>query len=98
MSRPRKLVITRKLSDASVAPDVAIRIGEREYHLHAIELRSRSKFFDRSLSDTWWRPENTHSGADGIKYRYKLVLDRKDPLMSVVEPISAKEVVHCMLL
>jgi hypothetical protein len=92
MSCPRNPVTTRKLSDASVTPDVAIQIGEIEYHLHAIELRSRSKFFDRSLSTTWWRPENTHSGADGIKYRYKLVLDQKDPLMSLLEPVSPREV------
>jgi hypothetical protein len=75
-----------KLSNSSVAPDVAIQIGETVYHLHAIELRNRSQFFDKSLSDTWWRPENTHSGADGIKYRYKLMAD------AIVEPVPAKRV------
>jgi hypothetical protein len=75
-----------RLSSSSVAPDVAIQVGETVYHLHAIELRNRSAFFDKSLSDTWWRQENTHSGADGIKYRYKLMAD------AVVEPVPANGV------
>jgi hypothetical protein len=57
------------------------------YHLHSIELRNRSAFFDKSLSKTWWRPENTHSGVDGVKYRYKLVLDEEDLWLSLVDPV-----------
>jgi hypothetical protein len=87
-----------KLSTSSAAPDVAVQILDKVYHLHTIELRNRSEFFDKSLSDTWWRPENTHSGPDGIKYRYKLALDQEEPLMSLLEPVSANEVVNCILL
>ncbi|KAF8244948.1 hypothetical protein K440DRAFT_663158 [Wilcoxina mikolae CBS 423.85] len=73
-------------SDSSVSPDVAIEMFGKTYHLHSTILRLSSGFFDKSLSDTWWKPENSHSGPGGIKYRYKLVLDKKDPWSSILEP------------
>ncbi|KAF8246282.1 hypothetical protein K440DRAFT_662221 [Wilcoxina mikolae CBS 423.85] len=78
------------LFNSSVPPDVEIAVYNDIYHLHSTTLRNCSQFFDRSLSGTWWREENTHYGADGIKYRYKLVLDKETPLMSIVEPVPAK--------
>ncbi|KAF8535866.1 hypothetical protein BDD12DRAFT_853601 [Trichophaea hybrida] len=78
-------------SDSSVSPDVAIEMFGKTYHLHSTILRLSSGFFDKSLSDTWWKPENSHSGPDGIKYRYKLVLDKKDPWSSILEPSPVSE-------
>lgn len=76
-------------SDALAAPDVAVDILGEAYHLHSTVLRLCSEFFDRSMSQNWWKAENTHDGPDGIKYRYALVLDRKSPRCSIVEPVSA---------
>ncbi|KAF8535035.1 hypothetical protein BDD12DRAFT_894352 [Trichophaea hybrida] len=76
-----------RLAASSAPADVEIAIFDHVYHLHAISLRNCSKVFDKGLSDRWWKPENTHNGEDGIKYRYKLVVDVKDPMSSIVEPV-----------
>ncbi|KAF8539742.1 hypothetical protein BDD12DRAFT_980802 [Trichophaea hybrida] len=78
------------LFNSSVPADVEITVYNDIYHLHSTTLRNCSQFFDRSLSGTWWKEDNTHHGADGIKYRYKLVLDKETPLMSIVEPVPVK--------
>lgn len=88
---PQKLPPFR-LAASSAPADVEIAVFDHVYHLHAISLRNCSKVFDNSLSDTWWKPENTHNGEDGIKYRYKLVVDVKDPMMSMLEPMPPQRV------
>jgi hypothetical protein len=90
---PIKRVHRRKpivLSKSAVPPDVEITIWSDVYHLHSTTIRHNSRFFEKSLSDTWWRQENTHDRVDGIKYCYKLKLDGKNPELSMLEPVPAK--------
>jgi len=77
-----------KFSKSSVAPDVEVDVMGDIYHLDSLILRHCSAFFDKSLSSTWWKEENTHLGPDGIKYRYKLSHDDKEPAMSILEPVA----------
>ncbi|KAA8894444.1 hypothetical protein FN846DRAFT_922967 [Sphaerosporella brunnea] len=79
-------------SRSSAPCDVEISIGTDVYHLHRVILCEYSLFFDKSLSETWWREKNTHHGLDGIKYRYHLVLDKDDLVLSMVEPVPADQV------
>jgi hypothetical protein len=78
-----------KFSSSSVPPDVSIMVFSLDFRLHSTILRHHSAFFDKSLSSTWWREENTHDRVDGIKYCYKLQFDSKDPDLSMVEPVAA---------
>ena len=78
--------ITFARTGTAVLPDVEIDILGQRYHLHSTVLRLNSVFFEKSMGDTWWKPENTHH--DGIKYRYRLVLDHADPVLSLVEPFG----------
>ncbi|KAF8247789.1 hypothetical protein K440DRAFT_643427 [Wilcoxina mikolae CBS 423.85] len=75
----------------SLPPDVAIEIFDSTYHLHSTVLRLCSGFFECSLSDTWWKSDNTHSSPDGIKFRYRLQFDKDDPSASMVEPVTPGE-------
>jgi hypothetical protein len=84
--RPRATIV---LSKSAVPPDVSVTIFCDVYHLHSTTLRLNSGFFEKSLSDTWWRQENTHDRADGIKYCYALKLDAQNPELSMLEPVPA---------
>lgn len=75
-----------------IPPDVEITVFKNVYHLHSALLRNASPFFEKSLSDRWWKPENTHGGHDGIKYKYRLSIDCDHPKLSMVEPVPAEEV------
>jgi hypothetical protein len=78
-------------SNTSVPPDVEIDILGDFYHIHSIILRSCSRFFDKSLSGTWWKEKNTHERPDGIRYCYALKVDEELPDTSMVEPVPTGE-------
>ena len=86
LKRARQQPIT--FSNSSLAADVEVHIFSDIYHLHSTTLRTCSRFFDKSLSDAWWKPGNTHHGRqDGIQGVYRLVLDCENPLTSIVEVV-----------
>ena len=58
--------------------------------MHSTNLRHNSAFFDKSLSESWWKEHNTHDSPDGIRYRYQLSLDKDTPELSMVEPVAAQ--------
>jgi len=78
---------------SSLPPDVEIMVLGDVYLLHSTTLREYSRFFERSLSETWWKPENTHSGPDGIKYRYDLDPEdiEESMLNAVIRPVHATD-------
>ncbi|KAF8245035.1 hypothetical protein K440DRAFT_663074 [Wilcoxina mikolae CBS 423.85] len=78
-------------SNTSLPPDVEIDILGDFYHIHSIILRSCSRFFDKSLSGTWWKDKNTHERSDGIRYCFTLKVDEELPNMSMVEPVPTGE-------
>lgn len=89
ISTPESTRLLRKpitFSDTLVPADVEIQIFNTTYHLQSAVLRTFSKFFDKSMSSTWWKPENTHKGT--LKYRYQLALDCDDPMCSMIEPVG----------
>lgn len=71
------------LSKSNLPADVEIIIFGQRYHLHSAVLRLFSGFFDGSLSENWWKPENTISGPTSISYRYGLCRDESGDLMLV---------------
>ena len=77
------------LSRTSAAPpDVEISVLGDIYQLHSSILCTSSKFFDCSLSQSWRKPENTHSkNADEIKFRYYLKLMDETDYVGCFEPI-----------
>ena len=76
-------------SKSGKLPDVEVDILGQIYHVHSTVLRLNSGFFDKGLSDTWWKPENTHTDhINGLKYRYRLVIDKSDITCSFVEPFG----------
>ena len=81
-----KQPITFTRFGSSIPPDVEIDILGQRYYMHSAVLRLGAEFFEKSLSDSWWKPENTHS--EGPKYRYRLVVDQADPMLSLVEPVG----------
>ncbi|KAF8243165.1 hypothetical protein K440DRAFT_78307 [Wilcoxina mikolae CBS 423.85] len=75
-------------TQSSLPPDVEITILSNVYHIHSTILRTCSRFFDKSLSSTWWKDENTHHHRkDGIVYCYELKLDEDCLESSMVEPV-----------
>lgn len=80
-------IINFSSTRSTLPPDVEIEILNKVYLLHSAVLRLCSGFFDKSLSPTWWKTQNTHDGPDGIRFRYRLVLDKKDVATSMVEPV-----------
>ncbi|KAF8241938.1 hypothetical protein K440DRAFT_675799 [Wilcoxina mikolae CBS 423.85] len=82
-------------SRSQLRADVEIRIFADIYHLHSFCLRECSQYFNKSLSETWWNRENTHSGQDGIKYRYTLSIDMTlEPKQNYVQPVSPRSCCH----
>lgn len=75
-----------RFSNSSLSPDTEIIISDI-YNFDSTTLRHVSQFFDRSLSSRWWKPENTHNGEDGIKYKYQLEIDEKEIMSSMLEPV-----------
>lgn len=73
-------------------PDVEITVFNDVYHSHSALLRNASPFFEESLSDRWWTPENTHDGHDGIRYKYRLSINIHFLRSSMLEPVPAGEV------